>query len=107
MIESIPKELWHQIDFSEWENGEPSGEIRGVIENGEVVAWYLIERGQTHVGPFRVKDDRQGYIGGLLIKDAAKNTPEKGTYIAATTEESAQLCRKMGMIEIAGKLFTR
>lgn len=105
MVEIIPRAMWP--DFAEWGEGEPDGEIRGIVENGRVVAWYLIEREQTHVGPFRVVDERQGYLGGLLIKDAAEQTPAKGTYIAATTEQSAALCRKMGMHEIDGKLFAR
>lgn len=107
MVEDIPRELWGQINFAEWGEPEPpEGEIRGIIENGEIVAWYLIEP-VTHCGPFRVKDERQGYLGGYLIRDAAEQTPVKGTYIAATTEQAVKMCEKMGMTEIAGKLFAR
>lgn len=107
MVESIPKERWGELDFSEFGESEfPVGEIRGIVENGEIVAWYLREQ-VTHCGPFKVKPERQGYLGGLLIKDAAEHTPEKDTYIAATTEQSIILCRKMNMIEVEGRLFTR
>lgn len=107
-VENIPRELWGQIDWNEWgEFGPPEGEIRGIIENGEIVAWYVIEREQTHVGPFRVKDERQGFLGGLLIRDAAEQTPTRGTYIATTTDQAARMCEKMGMQKIDGTLWVR
>lgn len=109
IVELLSPELREQIDVSEWGESELPDDIEayGIVEDGELIAWYLIQRQQVHCGPFHVKHERRGYAGGLLALDATKRTPLKGTYIAATTEESTTLCRKMGMTEIAGKLFTR
>ena len=87
--------------------GVPGDEIRGVVEDGKVIAYYLIERGQVHVGPFHVNEDRRGFIGGKLVIDAAEHTPTAGTYIAATTPDAVAMCQRMGLHEIAGKLFAR
>lgn len=107
-VENIPRELWSDIDFSEFGESEfPSGEIRGIIESGEIVAWYLMERSLTHVGPFWVAENHRGRLGGFLVKDADDQTKGETVYIAATNEQSITLCQKMGLNEIDGKLFAR
>lgn len=108
-VELLTSELRRQINTAEWNESELPDDIEayGIVDNGELVAWYLVQRRQVHVGPFRVKDERQGYLGGLLILDADKRTKGESIYIAATTEDAVTMCRKMNLVEIKGRLFTR
>lgn len=105
MVEPIPKERWGEIPLDEWNETEwpQDAEMFGIIEDGKIAAWYLVEKNRTHVGPFRA--NRKGYLGGLLIHHASENNPEM--YVAATTEDAVAMCEKMGLTEIAGRLFTR
>lgn len=109
MVESIPKERWGELRESFAEFGEtelPDGEIFGILKDGEIIGYYLVEI-VKHVGPFWVARKYRGNgVGGKLATHAAQ-TIEGRYYTAALSSETESMCRKLGMEEIAGKLFTK
>lgn len=108
MIEQLPKDRWHELDLSEFGETEiPDGEVYVYAEDGKILGWYLVERNQTHVGPFHVTRDRRGNGIGSALAQHAYDTLGSGYYVSATTLQTKAMCESHGMTEIEGVWYVQ
>lgn len=107
MIELLPRALYSQIDLDEWNEVEiPDGvEVYGIIEDGEIVAWYMKEQ-VVHCGPFWVDPTRRGgKLAGELMRHCSETVPH--AYIPTLSPQTAKMCEKFGLVRVDGALYTR
>ena len=109
----LPPSEWWQLrkvfvsEFGTDEMPDPDRfEVYAKLEEGQIIAFFMLERRVVHGGPFWVAPEHRGNgLAREMAEEAFRLTAGEKGYISATTPEIDHLADSLGLTPIRGRLW--